>query len=303
MHTSSINRHLAGVAALAATMVGIGIAPSARAATFPPLNVPASREAHPGKFVWVELFTADSAAATKFYTGVFGWTAVTLVQKEVTYTVFSNGSRPVAGLRQRDPSAAKHISRWVPYIAVADIASAVSTAVKAGGEVRAPAREFPQIGSQAIVTDIEGSPIGLIQSSSGDSPDEEPAPGDWNWFHLLSKSPKASADFYRQVFSYDVAPDSREGKSNELLLSSGSLNRGGISVLPDQEGAKPGWLGVVRVANLDEAIARVPGLGGQVIVAPHEAALGSRFALISDPTGGTVGVVEYVNNANPTNRP
>ncbi|MGD1030793.1 MAG: VOC family protein [Opitutaceae bacterium] len=303
MHTSSINRHLAGVAALAATMVGIGIAPSARAATFPPLNVPASREAHPGKFVWVELFTADSAAATKFYTGVFGWTAVTLVQKEVTYTVFSNGSRPVAGLRQRDPSAAKHISRWVPYIAVADIASAVSTAVKAGGEVRAPAREFPQIGSQAIVTDIEGSPIGLIQSSSGDSPDEEPAPGDWNWFHLLSKSPKASADFYRQVFSYDVAPDSREGKSNELLLSSGSLNRGGISVLPDQEGAKPGWLGVVRVANLDETIARVPALGGEVIVAPHEAALGSRFALISDPTGGTVGVVEYVNNVNPTNRP
>jgi len=303
MHTSSINRHLAGVAALAATMVGIGIAPSARAATFPPLNVPASREAHPGKFVWVELFTADSAAATKFYTGVFGWTAVTLVQKEVTYTVFSNGSRPVAGLRQRDPSAAKHISRWVPYIAVADIASAVSTAVKAGGEVRAPAREFPQIGSQAIVTDIEGSPIGLIQSSSGDSPDEEPAPGDWNWFHLLSKSPKASADFYRQVFSYDVAPDSREGKSNELLLSSGSLNRGGISVLPDQEGAKPGWLGVVRVANLDETLARVPALGGQVVVAAHEAALGSRFALISDPTGGTVGVVEYVNNVNPTNRP
>jgi len=100
-----------------------------------------------------------------------------------------------------------------------------------------------------------------------------------------------------------VTPDSRPGKSEELVLSSGTTNRGGVSVLPDQEGAKPGWLGVVRVANLDETIARVPALGGEVIVAPDEAALGSRFALISDPTGGTVGVVEYVNNVNPTNRP
>jgi len=47
----------------------------------------------------------------------------------------------------------------------------------------------------------------------------------------------------------------------------------------------------------------VPGLGGEIVIAPHGAAFGSRFALIADPTGGTVGVVEYVNNANPVNRP
>jgi hypothetical protein len=38
-------------------------------------------------------------------------------------------------------------------------------------------------------------------------------------------------------------------------------------------------------------------------VAPHDATFGSRFAVIADPTGGTVGVVEYLNNANPSNRP
>jgi len=57
------------------------------------------------------------------------------------------------------------------------------------------------------------------------------------------------------------------------------------------------------VANLDGTLARVPALGGAVLVAPHEAAFGSRFALIADPTGGSVGVVEYVNNANPVSRP
>jgi predicted enzyme related to lactoylglutathione lyase len=100
-----------------------------------------------------------------------------------------------------------------------------------------------------------------------------------------------------------VTPDARTGKKNELLLSSGVFNRGGVSVLLDREDAKPGWLGVIRVTNLDEMLARVPALGGEVILAPHDAALGSRFAVIADPTGGTVGVVEYVNNANPANRP
>jgi predicted enzyme related to lactoylglutathione lyase len=117
------------------------------------------------------------------------------------------------------------------------------------------------------------------------------------------KNPQAAADFYRQVFNYEVAPDGRTGKKSELLLSSGAFNRGGVSILPDREDAKPGWLGVIRVTNLDETLARVPTLGGEVVVAPHEAAFGSRFALIADPTGGTVGVVEYVNNANPVNRP
>jgi predicted enzyme related to lactoylglutathione lyase len=301
MHLTSIYR-LAAVLAVT-TLSGIEFPAFARAAQFPPLNDPATKEAHPGKFVWAELHTADSAAATKFYSGVFGWTAVTLDQQGVTYTMFSNGNHPVAGLRQRSPSAAKRASRWINYIAVTDIASALSIVTKAGGVVRAPARDFPQIGSQAIITDNSGSPVGLLQSSSGDAADVEPAPGTWNWFHLSAKSPPAAADFYRQVFNYDVGPDARPGKEKELLLSSGAFNRGGISVLPDREEAKPGWLGVIRVANLDETLARVPALGGEVVVAPHDASFGSRFAIIADPTDGTVGVVEYVNNANPVNRP
>jgi predicted enzyme related to lactoylglutathione lyase len=127
--------------------------------------------------------------------------------------------------------------------------------------------------------------------------------GSWNWFHLFVKNPQAASDFYRQVFSYEVTPDARAGKKTELLLASGAFNRGGISVLAEGKEAKAGWLGVIRVANLDATVARVPGLGGEVVIAPHDAAFGSRFALIADPTGGTVGVVEYLNNANPVNRP
>ncbi len=289
------------LAAVALTMVGLGLPLSIFAADLPPLNAPASEDHHPGKIVWAELFTSDSAAASKFYSGVFGWTAETLTQKGVSYTVFRNGRHVVAGLRQRSGSAAAHASRWIDYIAVADIATTLALVAPSGGQVRAPAREFPQIGAEAIITDNAGYPVGLVQSASGDSADEEPAPGDWNWFHLLATTPTTSIDFYRHVFGFEVAPDSRPGRQNSWFLATGLFNRAGVSAITDQSSAAPGWLGIIRVQNLDQTLARVPELGGEVVVPPHPAALGSRSAIITDPTGGAVGVVEYVNQANPVN--
>jgi hypothetical protein len=303
MHQNSTYHRLASLGGALAALLGAWLPLSAHAANFPPLNDPATREAHPGKFVWAELFTADSAAATRFYTGVFGWTASALNQHGVAYTVFLSENHPVAGLRQRDPSAAPRSARWIGYISVPDLAATLKAATQAGGEVRAPGRKFPKLGSQAIITDPEGAPVGLIQSASGDAADLEPAAGTWNWFHLLVRNPQAAADYYRRVFGYAVAPDDRPGKTQELLLASEGLNRGGVSALADSPDARPGWLGVIRVADLEAALAQVSALGGEVVVAPHPVAFGSRSAVISDPTGGTVGIVQYVNNANPANRP
>ena len=302
MHMTSIHR-LATVLA-ATTMLGIGLPASARAAApFQPLNSPATKEHHPGKFVWADLFTTDPVATTKFYSGLFGWTANIITQNGKAYTVFSNGSRPVAGLAPRPPSNTKRPSRWIGYIAVTDMASTLKLVTKAGGQVRAEARDFPQRGTQAIIADNEGSTIGLLQSTSGDSADDEPKPGDWNWFELFVKQPQVVSAFYRQVINYEVAPDLRTERKNDFLLSSDSLARAGVAPLPDREDAKPGWLGVVRVESIDETLARAVKLGGEVLVSPRAAAFESRFAIIADSTGGTVGLVEYVDNANPANRP
>jgi predicted enzyme related to lactoylglutathione lyase len=301
MHMTSIYR-LATVLAVT-TMLGIGLAASARAAVFPPLNSPVTNEHRPGKFVWVDLFTTDPVAATRFYSGLFGWTANTITQHGKAYTVFSNGSRPVAGLAPRPPSNTKRPSRWIGYIAVTNISSTLKLVTNAGGQVRAEARDFPQRGAQAIIADNEGSTVGLLQSTSGDSADDEPKPGDWNWFELFVKQPQVVAAFYRQVINYEMAPDLRTERKNDFLLSSGGLARAGVAPLPDREDAKPGWLGVVRVTNIDETLARAVQLGGEVLVAPRAAAYESRFAIIADSTGGTVGLVEYMDNANPVNRP
>jgi uncharacterized protein len=288
------------------TTLGAGFIPaSVRAATpiFQPLNTPPSVQHNAGKFIWADLFTTDPEAATKFYCGLFGWTANVIKQENKTYTVFSNGGKPVAGLAPRPPSNTKRASRWIGYIAVTHITPTLALVPIGGGQVRAPARDFPDRGFQAIIADNEGCAIGLLQSASGDTPDEEPKPGEWNWFELYVKDPQAVSVFYGQVFGYKVAPDNRTARKNDFLLSTDDNPRAGIAPLPAEgDDASPGWLGVIRVANLDATLTRVPSLGGEVLVKPRPVAYESRFAIIADSTGGTVGLVEYTDNTNPANR-
>lgn len=294
-----------GFAGLLAVVAALGIAasPPARAATFPPLNSPATGSSHLGKLVWVDLFTGDPVAAANFYSKLFGWTVTSLDQKGRAYLVLRNGDRPVAGVVTRSAASRKRPSRWIPYVSVDNIADTVAKVTAAGGVVHAPVRNFPDRGFQAIIADSEGSVIGLLQSSSGDAPDTEPGPGEWNWFELYSGNPQASSAFYGQVVGYDVKPDARAGRQNAFELASDGLARAGVTPVPPSRESVPGWLAVVRVTDIDATVAQVAALGGAVELAPRPASFGSRFAVISDPTGGTVGLVQYVDNSNPANRP
>jgi uncharacterized protein len=290
---------LTGTAVLA-----LGIAAAANAAPFPPINSTASSTVIPGKLVWADLFTSQPAEATKFYCNLFGWTSTTIDQKGKSYTIFTNDGVPVAGLAPHSYAKENHPSRWIGYVSVADINAATAAVEKNGGKVHAAAKKFPDRGYQAIVADADGDAIGLLQSSSGDPADENTKTGGWNWFELYVPNPKATTDFYHLALSYDVAPETNSDRKSDFVLSSGGYARGGVAPIPeDAKDAKARWLGVIRVADLDQTISKVAGLGGEVLVAPHAVEFGSRFAIVLDPTGGTIGLVQYIDNSNQTKNP
>ncbi len=87
------------------------------------------------------------------------------------------------------------------------------------------------------------------------------------------------------------------------MLARGDQPRAGVAPLPDIKDARAGWLGVIRVTSIDATVAQVSALGGKVLLDPRPAAYGSRFAIIADPTGGVLGLVEYVDDANPATAP
>jgi predicted enzyme related to lactoylglutathione lyase len=301
MYTTSLRRLSALVAG--AALLALGLASPAKAAPFPSLNSPASTDQHPGKLVWADLFTSNPDAATKFYCGLLGWTSQEIGQKGSEYTIFSNNGVPVAGLSPHAAGKEDHPSKWIGYISVVDIKTSVYLVERNGGVVHAHPKKFPDRGFQAIVTDGEGVAIGLLQSTSGDAPDDETAVGGWNWFELYAKDPVASSNFFHTALYYDVASETRGGRKSEFVLSSGGSSRAGIAPLPAGENVTSSWLGIIRVADIDQTLAKVAALGGAVLVSPHAVEFGSRFAIVSDPTGGAIGLVQYLDNANPAKSP
>lgn len=279
-------------------LVLCGAVAMAGAADLPPLSDTTPTGEHfPGKFIWADLFTGDPAAAQAFYTGLFGWEATTIERTTTSgrhsYTILANGGEPVAGLahllsRKQD---AAH-GRWVGYVSVPDVAKALAAATAAGGHVLFPARDLPRRGTQAIFVDPEGAELGVLHSSSGDPGEYAPDTGDWTWAQLFARNPAAEGRFYTSVAGLEVLPDTRVDSPSLFVLASGGYSRASVAPLPPRPKAKPGWLLFVRVADVKAAAAKAISLGGRVLVAPSDAQTEYWRAVIADPMGAVIGLVQ-----------
>ncbi len=270
---------------------------TAAGADLPPLNSPATTEFYPGKFIWGDLFTVDPAAAEKFYTGLFGWTAATIERTTSSgthpYIVLSVGDRPVAGITMRPVRMQDEVhGRWVGYVSVPDVAKALDAATAAGGHVEARAKDRPQRGMQGIFTDAEGARLGVMHSNSGDPGEYLPQLGDWTWAELFARDPAAAGSYYQTVIGYDRIPDTRTDRPNNFILVSGGFSRASVTTVSARPKAHPAWLLFVRVASVKDTVARAVSLGGRVLVPPSDAPTEYWRAIIADPTGAHIGVVE-----------
>lgn len=286
---------------LAATFLGI-LGLTAAAADLPPLNSPPTADFYAGKFVWADLFTVDPPRAAKFYADLFGWTATTVERVTASgphaYVVMAMGDRPVCGIKRRpllDQDQAH--ARWVGYVSVPDVARALAAVKAGGGRVISRLKDLPNRGTQAIFADAEGATLGLIHSRSGDPGEFLPEPGDWTWAELFARDPAAAGRFYRDVAGYDCMPDHRTDRPNSFILVSGGYSRASVSVVPDRPKAHPVWLLFVRVRDVKDAVARATSLGGRVLVPPSASPAEYWRAVITDPTGAHVGVVQFEDSS------
>jgi hypothetical protein len=281
----------------------------AGAADLPPLSDTTPTGEHfSGKFVWADLFTADPVAAQAFYTGLFGWEATTiqLTTRSGThpYIVLENGGEPVAGVA-RLPSRSQDAvhGHWVGYISVPDVGKALAAATASGGRALFPTRELRRRGTQAIVFDPEGAEVGLLHSSSGDPGEYAPDTGDFCWAQLFARDPAAEGHFYASLAGLEVLPDTRADTLSVFVLASGGYSRASVAPLPPRPKAKPGWLLFVRVADVKAAAAKAISLGGRVLVAPSDTQAEYWRAVIADPTGAVIGLVQLQELGKPKEQP
>jgi uncharacterized protein len=276
------------ILALAALALGHG----AEAAALPPLTTVSGSPRLPGKFVWADLVTDDLPAATKFYAELFGWR----FHDYGGYVIAVHDDRPVGGLFQRPRPEGQSDARprWMGYISVSSVARAQRAVTTAGGRVLAAPKKFPKRGEQALFADPEGALFGVVKSSSGDPPDFMAEPGEWIWIQLLSRDGRKAAEFYRSVAGYDIIENVETNRLSDYVLTSEGFARATVRTMPkDRDKVRPAWLPFVRVQSVGESVTKAKELGGKVLVEPKPEFFNGKVAVVADPTGAAIGVLEW----------
>jgi hypothetical protein len=264
----------------------------------PALNSPASGEHHPGKMLWADLITPDLAVAEKFYGGLFGWTFQPTRLGDVSYAVAMLDGRPIGGLVEKPIPAGEHRQpAWLTFLAADDVDSVKKVAVSHGAKVLADIKSYPLRGRQCVLSDPEGAVFALLASSSGDTPDYLPASGDWIWTSLHAKDAGAEAAFYQNLLGYDVFDMPSDDGLEHLILSTDNYARASANDLARGAARRHShWLNFVRVENAAETAAKVAALGGRVLVQPRVDRHGGMLAVIADPAGAPIGIMEWSEN-------
>jgi predicted enzyme related to lactoylglutathione lyase len=247
----------------------------------------------PGKFVWFELATDEIAAQTAFYQAVFGWTFRAVPGAPASYTVIENDGHRVAGMFLPPQSRGEaRAARWLALVSVPDAAVASRYAARQGGSVVAEPATIAGRGTHALLRDPEGALFGALQVQGGDPPDTPVADGDFFWLDLFARDPARAAEFYRGLAGYEVSPRASERGIVRHVLQSQGYARAGIVPMP-AELKQAGWLPYVLVNDVPATLGRVAAAQGRVLVRPDPRLLDGNVAVIADPLGGVLGVVNW----------
>lgn len=286
-----------GLTSLLVSALILGNAMLARGADFqlPALNSPPSAEHHAGKMIWADLVTPDLAAAEKFYGGLFGWTFQPIHAGDTNYAVAMLDGRPIGGLVQKAIPAGQHQqSAWLTFLAANDVDGVKKLAVSHGAKVLSDIKSYPMRGRQCVLSDPEGAVFALLASSSGDTPDYLPATGDWIWSSLHAKDAGAEAAFYQNLLGYDVFDLPSDDGLEHLILSTDDYARASANDLEQGSARRRShWLNFVRVENAAQSAAKAVTMGGRVLVEPRVDRHGGMLAVIADPAGAPVGLMEW----------
>jgi predicted enzyme related to lactoylglutathione lyase len=261
---------------------------------FPSIGEGESPSWYPGKVVWHDLFTAMPDEAAGFYSAVFGWEGKAhILNGRKVYLMRSNGY-PMAGIIERQRvEGEKEGGIWVAYASVFSIDKAVKTSINGGGSILVGKGYFPGRGYHAICKDPQGAIYGLIRLDAGDPGEYFPNVGDFMWAQHFSADPETASTFYDLIGQIEVIEDTRLRSAKLYLLSSGGYARAGIGPLPrEADPDQSDWIHFIRVESISETLEKVAPAGGKTVVAPQEDLMGGRLAILTDPSGALVGIME-----------
>ncbi|MGF0536905.1 VOC family protein [Agrobacterium sp. ES01] len=252
-----------------------------------------------GNFIWYELMTTDTAAASDFYAKVNGWKAKDSNVPGVDYTIFNvdGFEMGVAGMMALTPDMLAGGGRpgWMGYVAVDDVDRKADEFKAAGGSIHVPPTDIPQTGRFAVAADPQGAVICLFKPVMPDGPmppaPAENSPGTFGWRELYAGDLDTAFDFYSGMFGWEkeMAVDMGAMGIYQTFKHDGASLGGMMTKMADMPA--PFWNYYVNVDGIDAAAERVKSAGGQIVNGPHEVPGGSFIVTGLDPQGAMFSLV------------
>lgn len=245
-------------------------------------------QAEPGMPYWIDLTSSDVRKSAHFYSEILGWE---IEEVAAEYRIARIQGLPVAGFVQR-PVEANQSDTWVTYFQSADINADCATVSELGGRVLVEPTEV-RLGHMAVAVDNAGGMFGLIQPAGEDSFIAAGEPGTPVWHELTATTGYDKAcEFYPELFGWVTSTSDDGGYTTALVdgaAFAGIFNA--VGQFPPQ--VPSFWQSYLGVLNVDDAAAKVPELGGEIIREPFDSGFG-RMAIIADSTGATVTLCEVL---------
>jgi hypothetical protein len=239
-----------------------------------------------GTFCWIELGTGDLEESKVFYGELFGWRFEDLQAGGEPYTVAQLDAFDVCGLDQEPGTTA---SGWRSFIAVRDMDAVLAAATAAGAEVGQHKGDLP-FASRFAELRVGGTAVTLWQLEPHHGARLVNEVGTWNWNELVTPDLDAVATAYATIFGWSIEPIG--GLAGRIAFrQDGRLIAGGHAPMPG-ESPTPRWEVSFRVADADQAVAKVRALDGTVLMPPIEIPIG-KLAIVADPDGNSFMVTTF----------
>jgi predicted enzyme related to lactoylglutathione lyase len=241
---------------------------------------------------WVDLATPDLDDAKRFYGGLFGWTAESGTDPELTggYSMFLAREKMVAGLAPLIEEGAT--PSWSTYVTVDDANRTIALAREEGAAVVVEPMDVLDAGRTAVFVDPTGARLSVWQPRLHHGAQLVNEPNALCWNELATRDINAAKDFYKAVFGWVGDTNAFEGTTyTEWRLDDHSVG-GMIQIDEDWPDEIPShWIVYFHVDDCDVVAARAEELGGKVAVPPTDIPPG-RFAVIVDPQAAMFSIIE-----------
>jgi predicted enzyme related to lactoylglutathione lyase len=233
----------------------------------------------PGTFSWVDLQTGDQDGAKAFYADLLGWTYEDIPLGDgMVYSMAQLQGHSVAAL---GPLQGEDMPpHWNCYVTVQSADDSAARARELGATLLAEPFDVFDAGRMAAFQDPQGAVLSVWQPNQNIGAGLVNVPGALTWNDLLTPDVEASAQFYRDLFSWQIQELAAAEGQYWTIANQGRSNGG---LMPMPPGGHPAWNLYFAVDDTDAAIARAGELGGELIMGPVDVSNGTRFAILRDP--------------------